>query len=95
MASVDHDEKMFGDSKHASTEDPSLETDPRVGDWTPAEEAALVRKLDLRIIPMMAIVFALSLIDRANVSSAYISGMGKDLAMNIGTVSQQAIACGL
>ncbi|OWO99457.1 pantothenate transporter [Marssonina coronariae] len=52
--------------------------------WSPAEEAALVRKLDLRIIPMMSIVFALSLVDRANTSAAYISGMGVDLEMTTG-----------
>ncbi|KAK2623503.1 hypothetical protein QTJ16_006504 [Diplocarpon rosae] len=77
MASIPHDKSLDGDTV-------SVETPTSAGDWTPAEEAALVKKLDLRIIPMMSIVFALSLIDRANTSAAYISGMGVDLEMNIG-----------
>ena len=62
----------------------SLSALPLGQDWTEAEEKALVRKLDIRIIPMMALVFAISLLDRANISAAYISGMNKDLAMNKG-----------
>ncbi len=62
-----------------------LDALPLAQDWTEAEEQALIKKLDFRIIPMMSIVFALSLLDRANVSAAYISGMNKDLEMTQGT----------
>lgn len=64
-----------------TTGHPGLDALPDAQDWSAAEEHALVKKLDFRIIPMMSIVFALSLLDRANISAAYISGMNKDLAM--------------
>ncbi|RDL29807.1 Uncharacterized protein BP5553_10672 [Venustampulla echinocandica] len=53
-------------------------------DWTPAEEKALLRRIDLHIFPMLCAVFALSLLDRSNISAAYISGMKTDLHFNIG-----------
>jgi len=68
-----------------TTGHPGLDALPDAQDWSAAEEHALVKKLDFRIIPMMSIVFALSLLDRANISAAYISGMNKDLAMAEGT----------
>ncbi|KAI8942847.1 hypothetical protein NX059_000887 [Plenodomus lindquistii] len=52
-------------------------------DWTPEEERVIVRKADLRVFPMLCIVFALSLLDRANISAAYIAGLGKDLVLTI------------
>lgn len=44
-------------------------------DWTPEEEKAILRKLDFRVFPMLCIVFGLSLLDRTNISFAYIAGM--------------------
>lgn len=49
--------------------------------WTPEEERALVRKIDLYIFPMLCLVFALSLLDRTNISAAYIAGAGVDLGL--------------
>jgi hypothetical protein len=37
-----------------------------VDDWTPAEERALVRKLDLRVLFPCCIVYFLAYLDRAN-----------------------------
>lgn len=53
-------------------------------DWTVAEEKALLRRIDLHIFPMLCAVFALSLLDRSNISAAYISGMKADLGFDIG-----------
>ncbi|EKD13014.1 pantothenate transporter [Drepanopeziza brunnea f. sp. 'multigermtubi' MB_m1] len=87
VASITQDVQSTGSGKTEKQplrEDPSLEVSPLPEDWTEAEEKALVKKLDVRIIPMMAIVFALSLIDRANISAAYISGMNVDLDLTTG-----------
>lgn len=43
-------------------------------DWTPEEEKLILRKLDFRVFPMLCIVFGLSLLDRTNISFAYIAG---------------------
>lgn len=47
----------------------------------PKEEAALVRKLDRRLIPMLAFMYFLSSLDRSNIGNAYTSGMKEDLRL--------------
>lgn len=54
------------------------------GDWTPEEEKKLKWKVDLRFFPMLCIVFGLSLLDRSNISAAYIAGLGEDLDLETG-----------
>lgn len=53
-------------------------------DWTPEEERAVVKKADWRVFPMLCFVFGLSLLDRTNISSAYIAGLEEDLRLDIG-----------
>lgn len=52
--------------------------------WTPEEEKALVKKIDLHIFPMLCVVFGMSLLDRTNISAAYIAGAGEDLGLTQG-----------
>ena len=47
----------------------------------PAFEKALVRKCDLHVIPMIAILYMLAFIDRINIGNARIQGLEKDLHM--------------
>ncbi|KAF5682189.1 major facilitator superfamily transporter [Fusarium circinatum] len=66
--------------------DPELKKTPEVlVDWTPEEERKLVRKIDWRTIPYLSFVFGLSLLDRTNVSVAYIAGMSEDLDLAVGS----------
>lgn len=37
------------------------------------------RYVDLRIVPILAVVYSFSLIDRINLGAAYTAGMGVDL----------------
>lgn len=52
--------------------------------WTPEEEKALVKKIDLYVFPMLCVVFGMSLLDRTNISAAYIAGAGTDLGLTQG-----------
>ncbi|KXS95068.1 hypothetical protein AC578_9576 [Pseudocercospora eumusae] len=54
---------------------------PIVRDWTPEEERKIVWKVDFRVFPMLCIVFGLSLLDRSNISAAYIADMDVDLSL--------------
>lgn len=56
---------------------------PTEGDLSidPHEENALVRKLDRRLIPMLAFMYFLSSLDRSNIGNAYTSGMREDLKL--------------
>jgi hypothetical protein len=56
---------------------------------TPFREEKLIkdrRKVDLRVFPMLCLIFGFSLLDRANISAAYIAGMAEDLQLAVGYV---------
>ena len=57
---------------------PVLPTD---SEFTSAEESALLRKLDWRIIPILSVMYILMLIDRVNIGNVKIEGILKDLHM--------------
>lgn len=70
--------------KTGVTSDASSQEAGEGRDWTPEEERKLVWKIDFRVFPMLCLVFALSLLDRTNISSAYIAGLAEDLRLDIG-----------
>lgn len=50
-----------------------------VDSWDPADERALVRRMDMRIFPTMIILFILNFIDRNNFANARLKGLEADL----------------
>ncbi|SMQ56040.1 unnamed protein product [Zymoseptoria tritici ST99CH_3D7] len=86
---------IHGDHKDLSEKDPRFHDvtnqienssqnsgeDVVVQDWTPEEERQIVWKVDFHVFPMLCIVFGLSLLDRSNISAAYIAGMAEDLQL--------------
>ncbi|KAI8277665.1 hypothetical protein K4K59_009431 [Colletotrichum sp. SAR11_240] len=52
-----------------------------IPNWDPATEKALVRKIDLRIFPVMIVLFILNFIDRNNFANARLSGLEKELKL--------------
>lgn len=50
--------------------------------WTPADERALVRKIDLRIFPMLITLIILNFIDRGNFANARLKGLEHDLGLS-------------
>jgi hypothetical protein len=73
---ADHVEKAY-DSTAVTERDIHPEQD-----WTEQEERAIVKKADWRVFPMLCVVFGLSLLDRTNISSAYIAGLAQDLRLS-------------
>lgn len=49
--------------------------------WDPSIEKALVRKIDVRIFPIMIILFILNFIDRNNFANARLRGLEEDLGL--------------
>jgi len=45
------------------------------------DEKKILRKMDLRLIPMLALLYLLSFLDRANIGNAKIQGLTEDLHM--------------
>lgn len=65
----------------------STEADMDIGveaslEWTKADERALVRKIDLRIFPVLILLIILNFIDRNNFSNARLKGLQKDLGLS-------------
>jgi hypothetical protein len=46
------------------------------------DEAAVLRKMDLRLIPMLSILYLLAFLDRGNIGNAKIEGLLTDLHMS-------------
>lgn len=47
--------------------------------WTDDQETELVRKIDWYVMPFICLIYALSLIDRTNISVARVAGMAAEL----------------
>lgn len=52
--------------------------------FTNAQQRRLLWRTDLRILPMLAIVYSVSVIDRINIGSARVLGMSQDLGLDVG-----------
>ncbi|KAL8902138.1 MAG: hypothetical protein Q9207_004857 [Kuettlingeria erythrocarpa] len=53
--------------------------DPILDRYTEAEIKKVVRKVDIRLIPLCGLMYCVSLLDRTNLSNAAIAGMTKEL----------------
>lgn len=48
-------------------------------DFTKAEEDAVIRKLDWHLMPLIFVLYSLSVLDRSNLGNARIAGMEDDI----------------
>lgn len=60
--------------------------------WSPEAERKLVRKVDLRILPMLIIMYILNYVDRTNIGNAKIAGLLTDLNMDSGVEYNWALS---
>ncbi|EAW17245.1 allantoate permease family MFS transporter [Aspergillus fischeri NRRL 181] len=49
--------------------------------FTPEQEKRVLRKMDLRLIPMLSILYLLAFLDRGNIGNAKIEGLVEDLGL--------------
>ncbi|KIW83497.1 hypothetical protein Z517_02742 [Fonsecaea pedrosoi CBS 271.37] len=49
---------------------------------TPEEEKKILRKIDVRLVPVLAFLYLVSFIDRANIGNARVAGLEKDLKLH-------------
>jgi len=45
------------------------------------DESALIRKIDIRVIPVLCLLFLFAFLDRVNIANAAVYGMGKELKL--------------
>ncbi|KAL1956248.1 hypothetical protein VTO42DRAFT_7508 [Malbranchea cinnamomea] len=61
-----------------------LEYDAVDVDFSDIDEKKVLRKMDIRLIPTLAILYLLSFLDRGNIGNAKIEGLDKDLGLTGG-----------
>ncbi|KAL2440832.1 High-affinity nicotinic acid transporter [Exophiala dermatitidis] len=57
---------------------------PILSEFSVQEQRKILRRIDLRILPIVGAVYCISLIDRTNLGAANIAGMAKDLELTTG-----------
>jgi hypothetical protein len=78
------------DISHSSKDEEKVEnvediekTEPKVqahlSRFTKEEEEAVIRKLDWHLMPLIFVLYSLSVLDRSNLGNAKIAGMQKDI----------------
>ncbi|KAI2634449.1 retrograde regulation protein 2 [Xylaria nigripes] len=59
------------------------ETDPIIGNPpTPKEERLVIQKLDRRLLPMIFVIYSLSVLDRSNLGNAHVAGLDQSLGLS-------------
>jgi MFS family permease len=80
-SSASDTEKQTGQTAAVATAQ-DLPTDPIALEAHRRREKALLRKLDLHLVPGVAILYLLSFLDRSNVANAKLEGLTKDLGIS-------------
>lgn len=72
-----HDDKV----EQKQTASPGFSSDNEEVGTASLNENALLRKLDIRLLPAVGVLYLLSFLDRSNVANARIEGLADDLGM--------------
>ncbi|KAF5502019.1 MFS transporter prlL [Colletotrichum aenigma] len=70
------------DQKNMENEPQHIETSGQTITWTEEEEKALVKKIDLFLMPTIWLMYLLSYMDRTNIGNAKIAGMADDIGLS-------------
>ncbi|KAH9232469.1 hypothetical protein K456DRAFT_1838847 [Colletotrichum gloeosporioides 23] len=70
------------DQKNMGNEPQHIETSGQTITWTEEEEKALVKKIDLFLMPTIWLMYLLSYMDRTNIGNAKIAGMADDIGLS-------------
>jgi hypothetical protein len=81
MSNLESREKITMEHVEAADQ---LRHEPTEDDLLPSERRKILHKIDRRLITALGLMFAVSLIDRANLGSANIAGMAKELELENG-----------
>ncbi|KAJ9657487.1 hypothetical protein H2198_004248, partial [Neophaeococcomyces mojaviensis] len=52
---------------------------------TPEQERKIIRRVDIRLLPILGMMYSISLVDRTNLGLALVAGMSKDLGLAVGS----------
>ncbi|KAJ9106919.1 hypothetical protein QFC20_003928 [Naganishia adeliensis] len=74
---ISHSEKV--DNVHEDAERAQILSDE---DLSPEEEKALLRRIDIKILPLVTALYLLSFLDRTNIGQANVAGLSTDLGLS-------------
>ncbi|KAI1471582.1 MFS general substrate transporter [Daldinia caldariorum] len=77
----EHAASQLRESQNSTSQD-DLHRDANVPDYTPEQEARVVRKLDLNLMTLFFVLYMLAYLDRGNIGNARIAGMAQDLHLD-------------
>lgn len=80
MSNMDPEKKAAG-YRDEDDRSPDSASD-RLGPTDDARDRALVRKLDFRLLPGVALLYLLSFLDRANIANARLVGLNTDVGLS-------------
>jgi hypothetical protein len=65
----------------SSVNEKQLQDAEQIPHFTPEQEKRVLRKMDLRLIPMLSVLYLLAFLDRGNIGNAKIEGLVEDLGL--------------
>ncbi|KAL8765837.1 MAG: hypothetical protein Q9209_007196 [Squamulea sp. 1 TL-2023] len=77
-ASSDDDKSYPARTAHLQDQSIPRDHDPIIDRYTEAEIKSIVRRVDLRLVPICGLMYCVSLLDRTNLSNAAIAGSNED-----------------
>ncbi|GAA5874493.1 hypothetical protein JCM1840_000795 [Sporobolomyces johnsonii] len=80
-ASLDEEKARI---EHSELANEPTHVDAAALDVDKALERKVIRKVDIRLLIILSAIYAISLIDRTNISVARVAGMAKDLQLTVG-----------
>jgi hypothetical protein len=66
-------------TKDTQPDDIRAERDKEFAGFDAKREALLLRKMDIRLIPVLSLLYLMSFLDRGNIGNARLAGLEKDL----------------
>ena len=83
---VAHYEHAYPEDHIASSPEAQDPSGPALAPGEKEDKATrrLIRKIDIRLLPVLAVIYAFALIDRVNLPNARIAGMDADLELSVG-----------
>lgn len=76
-----HDEKINQERVEDVAREKGLsgQVEPRLSRFTKEEEEAVIKKLDWHLMPLIFVLYSLSVLDRSNLGNAKVAGMQNDI----------------
>ncbi|KAI1495781.1 major facilitator superfamily domain-containing protein [Biscogniauxia marginata] len=74
--------KQIAEAMEVTTLPEQQGEDVRIAVPTPEEEAAVIKKLDWRLMPMIFIIYSLSVLDRSNLGNAHVAGLDEGIGLS-------------